>query len=562
MSHQEGNEKTPSLEQLSTLDLIKHKQSDARERTVQLKHLEGLVSAGRRDLNARIAINRLPAEVLREIFVTTCTVKLAKREFFFSYYRCNHIITVWNPTWIDTGIAVRLMLVCHHWKEIALGIQELWNCIGTYWKDKDHILLERPGRGPLKVLARGKLEPSCAVAHALQNVEHSSRIQELYWIWPLARENRECLGMPAPSLRSLALQNWSMPDGSLKLFDNHTPCLERLSLSDVNWLPSNAFAKLTFLALDHCNVPKAPIRLRSLLAGTPTLVDLILRDVADVRGHKHVRVEIEPADMKPVSLARLRRLLIEYMWADDIDYAFWDAQLNEDVSVSIKREKRDDDDLRLLKLISTWSLNALRQPKELRFQPHVAIVAGASSGLRFEVDKSMTLEDWTTFNWPRILSLSSISHLCTLERVACRPPGLERVRNLLRQMTALQTLSVNIEGLTKIVDALTLFRDPTDPPLCPALTTLRIAIPDDSDCDIILDWVLPHRAQLGVKHLYVGLIDDDPNERWRPRQAVEDQLHGNFDSVNFETLLYYEAYGITLPLVCNEEAHALWPPWL
>ncbi|KZT05764.1 uncharacterized protein LAESUDRAFT_813294 [Laetiporus sulphureus 93-53] len=384
------------------------------------------------------------------------------------------------------------MLVCHQWKEIAFEIQELWNSIETYWDDKDHILLERSGQGPLKVLAFDKLEPSSAIAQALQKVEHSSRIQELYWTFPSAREN---LRMPAPSLRSLALHGDRTPDVSLELFDNHTPCLEHLSLSNVNWLPSNAFAKLTFLALANCMVPKAPIKLRSLLAGTPNLVDLILQNVV---GEQYGGAETERADMKPVSLARLRRLLIHYMWADDIDYIFQDSQLNEDVSVSIKCRKRLDDDQRLLELVSTWSLSALKQPKELHLQQDVVVVAGASSGLRFEDWSCTTLQGCTVFNWPQVLSLSSISYLCIFDRDARRPPGLERVRNLLRQMTALETLSVNVEVLTKIVDALTLFRDPIDPPLCPTLTTLRIAIWKDSDCDIILDSILLHGAQLGI----------------------------------------------------------------
>ncbi|KZT06087.1 uncharacterized protein LAESUDRAFT_813013 [Laetiporus sulphureus 93-53] len=495
---------------------------------MSLKDLEGLVQVGRRDLNVGVAINRLPAEVLREIFVTTCTVKLAR-------YR-HHIMTVWSPTWIDKGRATSLMLVCCRWKEIALGIRELWNGIETYRKHEDHTLLERSGRGPLKVLACGKLEPSCAVAHALQNVEHSSRIQELYWERPLSCED---LRMPAPSLKSLALQDDrsdSVPDGSLKLFDNHTPCLERLSLSYVQWLPSNAFAKLTFLALDHCNIPKAPIKLRNLLVGTPNLVDLILRSVPD-SSYPHVQVDFEAAGMKPVMLTRLRRLLIGDMWADDIDYVFRDARLNET-------------------LVSSWSLNALKQPKQLHFQPQVAIVTGASSGLRYEVRRNMTLEDWTTFNWPQILPLSSVSHLCTF---ACKGPGLERVRSLLRQMTTLQTLSVDIDGLTKIINTLTLFRDPIDPPLCPTLMTLRIVIPkySDSDYDIILDSILP---QLGIKHLYLGLIDPSDG-RWRGWRAVKDQLHGNFESVKFETLCCNKAYDTNLPLICVEMAHALWSPW-
>ncbi|KZT01690.1 uncharacterized protein LAESUDRAFT_730963 [Laetiporus sulphureus 93-53] len=553
---------------MSTLDLIKTlssrlEQGDARQHIVHLKDLEGLAKVAEtmvraiwREQNAHIAINRFPPEVLREIFMTTCTVKLA--EYRFAYYECSDITTVWNPTWIDKGRAVSLMLVCHHWKEITLGVRELWNGIETYWECNDRILLKRSGRGPLKVLAFDELEPSCAVAHALQNVEHSSRIQELYWISGSARED---LRMPAPSLRSLALQgDWNhMPDVSLKLFDNHTPCLERLSLSYMKWLPSNAFAKLTFLALEDCRVSKAPIKLRILLAGTPNLVDLVLRHVYD----PHVRAETEAADMKPVSLTQLRRLLIDHVKPDDIDYVFRDAQLNKDLSISIKNIYWRYEERRLLEGVSSWSLNALKQPKQLHLQQHIAIVTGASSGLRFQVERSMTLEDWAEFNWPRILPLSSISHLCMFELDAYKEPGLEHVRNLLRQMTALETLSVNIEGLTKVLDALTLSRDPTDPPLCPALTTLRIAIRKDSDCDIILDSVLPHRAQLSIKHLYIGLIDPQPShEHWRPRQTVKDQLHGKFESVKFETLLYDKAYNITLPLVCDGEAHRLWPRWL
>ncbi|KZT01288.1 uncharacterized protein LAESUDRAFT_763880 [Laetiporus sulphureus 93-53] len=569
MSRQEDGGKSPSLQELSTLDLIKIlssklEQSDAHERILYLKNLEGLikaaettVQAGRRDLNARVAINHLPAEVLQEIFVTTCTVKLA--EYRSKHYRCNDVTTIWNPTWIEKGRAVSLMLVCYHWKEIALGVRELWNGIETYWECEDRILLEMSGRGPLKVLACDELEPSCAVMHALQKMEHSSRIQELYWITPSENDEeylRKCLRMPAPSLRSLALQgDWSAtPDGSLKLFDNHTPCLEHLSLSNVNWLPSNAFVKLTFLAIDQCFVPKAPIKLRSLLSGTPNLVDLILRGVAD-SSYPHVRVEIGAAGMKPVSLTRLRRLLIADMRADDIDYVFRDARLNEDLSISIKDVKGRDDEQRLFEVVSNWSLNALKHPKGLHFQQHVAIVTGASSGLRFEWGRHRR-EGWTKFDWSRILPLSSISHLCIFELDACN-----QVRNLLRQMTAVETLFVKIKSLTKIIDALTFFRDPTDPPLCPALTTLRIAIRKDSDCDIIMSSVVPHRAQFGVRHLYVELVNPE-NGHWTPRQTVKHRLQGAFKSVNFETSFYDKAYGITLPLVCDEEAHALWPPWL
>ncbi|KZT01673.1 uncharacterized protein LAESUDRAFT_815734 [Laetiporus sulphureus 93-53] len=570
MSHQNRGKKTPSLEELSASDLMKMRFSKLEQKDPHecaREDLEELIKAAvtpavqamRRERNAHVAINRLPAEVLREIFVTTCTVKLA--EYRSEHYQCYISTTVWNPTWIDKGRAVSLMLVCHHWKEIALEIQELWSGIETYWEDEDHILLERSGRGPLKVLACCDPLYEYAVTHALQNVEHSSRIQELYWIWPLTRHSREHLGMPAPSLRSLALQNWTIPDGSLKLFDDHTPCLERLSLSNVNWLPSNAFVKLTFLALETCMVSKLPIKLRSLLAGTPNLVDLVLRNVSD-SSYPHIRVEIGAAGMKPVSLTRLRRLLIEEMWSDDIDYVFRDAQLNEDASVSIAHTQRDDDEQRLPEGVSSWSLNALKQPKELHFQSHVAIVVGASSGFRFEVWRCTTLEDWMAFNWPRILPLSSISHLCMFELKAYKGRGLERVRNLLRQMTTLQTLSVNIDGLTQIVDIFTLFRDPTGPPLCPALTTLRIVIHHDRDCDIILHSILPRRAQLGIKHLDVGLIDPWSSEHWRPRQSVKKKMHGKFESMNFETLLYDKAYNITLPLVCSEEAHRLWPPWL
>ncbi|KZT01912.1 uncharacterized protein LAESUDRAFT_763347 [Laetiporus sulphureus 93-53] len=568
MSRQKDGE-IPSLEELSTIQSSKLEQADARQRTHQLKHLKGLIKAAdtaatqaeRRDRNARIAINRLPAEVLEEIFVMSCTVKLAGYKFW--RYQYNDIITVWNPIWIHTGGAVRLMRVCHHWNEIALGTRELWNSVETYCGDRDHVSLARSIRGPLKVLACG--EPQYAVAHALQNAQHSSRIQELYWTRPTYCKSRNYLGMPAPSLRSLALQgDWSRTqDGSFNLFDNHTPCLERLSLSAVNWLPSNAFAKLTFLALNKCNAPKAPIKLRCLLAGTPNLVDLILRNVSD-NSYRHIRVEIEAAGMKPVSLTRLRRLLIANMWADDIDYVFWDARLNGDVSVSIKRMKRHGDGNQVLDLLSTWSLNVLKQPKELDFQSDIVIVAGASSSLRFQVEESMSLEDWTGLNWPWILTLSSISQLYVFELFGCDPcrgSDLEHMRAFLRQMTALETLSVDIEVLTKIVDALTLFRDPIDPPLCPALTTLRIAIRRDSDCNIILDLVLPHRAQLGIRHLYIGLVDP-PSGCWRPLQAVKDQLHANFESVKFDSLWCDKAYSINLPLVCDEEAHALWPPWL
>ncbi|KZT01684.1 uncharacterized protein LAESUDRAFT_763548 [Laetiporus sulphureus 93-53] len=105
MSRQKRGTKTPSLEGLRVSDLIRMRSSkldqrDTRQRARELRHLEGLIKAAevqaeRCDSNAHVAINRLPPEVLREIFVTTCTVKL--NEYISKYYGGEGFTTIWDP---------------------------------------------------------------------------------------------------------------------------------------------------------------------------------------------------------------------------------------------------------------------------------------------------------------------------------------------------------------------------------------------------------------------------------------------------------------------------------
>ncbi|KZT01123.1 uncharacterized protein LAESUDRAFT_764046 [Laetiporus sulphureus 93-53] len=92
----------PMLEELSASDLIemrssKLEQRDTRQHAPELKHLDGLIKAVEvqaepRDCNAHITINCLPSEVLREIFLMTCIVKLAR--YRSSHYAWPDITTV------------------------------------------------------------------------------------------------------------------------------------------------------------------------------------------------------------------------------------------------------------------------------------------------------------------------------------------------------------------------------------------------------------------------------------------------------------------------------------
>ncbi|OBZ74913.1 hypothetical protein A0H81_05324 [Grifola frondosa] len=83
------------------------------------KHLSHSLSLLRTTANSRLPINKLPMEILSQIF--QCVPS--------QVYVHGHRIASWPPSHIDTDELIPLTRVCRHWRDVALGSSALWTSV-------------------------------------------------------------------------------------------------------------------------------------------------------------------------------------------------------------------------------------------------------------------------------------------------------------------------------------------------------------------------------------------------------------------------------------------------
>ncbi|KZS99832.1 uncharacterized protein LAESUDRAFT_60420 [Laetiporus sulphureus 93-53] len=267
-----------------TTKMVDQNAGDASNDTLDI--IDGLLRTTaanvRATLNARLPINRLPPEILTLIFKMLRDPALLTSANSWHYENRTHAI--WDHEATNPQNLVTATHACRHWRNVALANASLW----------DTLCCNRLGAAVGEFLERSGSVPLCVVEDDrdlgdafLSTVPLlSARLRELHFLdLPGYRYQEPLYGLmselqfPTPHLRMLTLgvRRSSGPRGhGAILFNGVTPCLERLSLFGLRWLPTNQFPNLTHLYLyNYCPVP---IKLSSLLSRTLQLIDLVVSE--------------------------------------------------------------------------------------------------------------------------------------------------------------------------------------------------------------------------------------------------------------------------------------------
>ncbi|KAJ6460868.1 hypothetical protein DFH09DRAFT_1229502 [Mycena vulgaris] len=184
----------------------------------------------------------------------------------------------------------KIMLVCHHWHDLALAAHSLWAFIELGWNHRDHFRMwrqiDRSGVAPLTV----KID-ACDSSNTLAILQNSERLYSV----ELAGKATHILDFASrlpqhnfPILRRLYLdpQREEILDGAAiadSVFNGAMPCLRELSLKFFA-LPWRSLRGLERLALTQCSdsttsTPPTFDDLLNMLASSPQLQTLKLDQI-------------------------------------------------------------------------------------------------------------------------------------------------------------------------------------------------------------------------------------------------------------------------------------------
>ncbi|KAI0747527.1 hypothetical protein C8Q74DRAFT_1222901 [Fomes fomentarius] len=272
-------------------------------------------------INALPSINRLPVELLVEIFK------------YATHCEQTSLHDTTPPRKVDISPLLTLIAithVCRRWRDVATGTPMLWNRFRSMPNDSLlKLFLERSGNAPLTVgiivknkgrkVVDGVLEgcrPRLQTLHIFDARSSYSRHPPLYQR-PLQLRLVKllcCTIMSKSERRDRGAwpSNWSMP----VLFGDTVSTLRALAIVPVAWLPGNHFSHLTHLYLSFSmhhdtSLVEQLRRLLTLLSRTAGLSYLQLRDVGQVRDPFSSDATFsQSSEPKRVALSHLRSLII------------------------------------------------------------------------------------------------------------------------------------------------------------------------------------------------------------------------------------------------------------
>ncbi|KAM5542225.1 hypothetical protein V8D89_004098 [Ganoderma adspersum] len=285
--------------------------------------LTGLIATLREDLNSRIPLFQLPAEILQRILEEVPDPLFECYEEFQPF---------WHSGAMDTSMLIPVLQTCRQFRRIALSHTSLWKTIypTSRYALPPPILLQKGCDIPLIVVIDGA--STGEVLGILDEVE-VPRMQELHvfelyihyhgsgTVAKIDRFFRSGL----PLLESISLSGLSTSDEEDEDTDEDecpfpldaAPRLRHMMLKDVSFIPRNAFPHLTHLSLSGIHTPDchhyAPqgrtvhANIANLLSRCPNLESLAICSPSHSGPPPNLPASFPP----PLSLNRLRRITLE-----------------------------------------------------------------------------------------------------------------------------------------------------------------------------------------------------------------------------------------------------------
>ncbi|KAI0054071.1 hypothetical protein FA95DRAFT_35836 [Auriscalpium vulgare] len=244
--------------------------------------LPRLQSSMLRAQNAAASIHRLPIEILAHIFGIAG-------------------MKGWQSLGLQPSrITTQLSMVCHHWRQVALGFPNLWSTIylhdgAIYDFQFATLCLERSKHAPLSIII-STLFRGAQIANFF--APYSSRIHEISILVPFKYSSSNVplyllstCAFQAPKLQTLRLCTamWgSMECPTLPtLFGGDIPNVTHLQVESFSSWPGHSFTGLTHLALgsqSQYDVRPPMDAFLDFLEANPRLEELLLDDAGPVDG--------------------------------------------------------------------------------------------------------------------------------------------------------------------------------------------------------------------------------------------------------------------------------------
>ena len=225
----------------------------------------GIVSKLRFATNALTPVNRLPPEILCDVFFhLRPVIRGGSKRLWQKRQPFEDLLVVTNT--------------CQHWRAIAITTPDLWSQLiirepCSNFDDATRLFIDRSGELPL----------DADVGYGLAVVApHTNRLRTLWCKGYAISESPNLSDRPAPLLEELhILPHWSETESPplQTLFDRDSPSLRRLTIDGYKPWPNNHFGGLSSFHLQLSTKGDAPtvlIPLLAMLRDSPQLEELSL----------------------------------------------------------------------------------------------------------------------------------------------------------------------------------------------------------------------------------------------------------------------------------------------